>query len=116
MQSLVKFGYAQTGGASVIDNNFIESNHVSNGEFKIGDEEIKLINEKIAMKIDVEGHEFKVLTGLRKTLIQNKCFIQIEIFEKNFAIVNDYLNSMGYKLFYEFKINSNFFYSNFISE
>ena len=116
MQSLVKFGYAQTGGASVIDNNFIESNHVSNGEFKIGDEEIKLINEKIAMKIDVEGHELKVLTGLRKTLIQNKCFIQIEIFEKNFTIVNDYLNSMGYKLFYEFKINSNFFYSNFISE
>lgn len=116
MQSMVKFGYAQTGGASVINDNYIESNHISSGEFKIGDEEIKLINDKIAMKIDVEGHELKVLKGLKKTLIQNKCFIQIEIFEKNFLIVNDYLNSIGYKLFYGFKINSNFFYSNFISE
>lgn len=116
MQSMVKFGYAQTGGASVIDDNFIDSNHVSNGEFKIGDEEIKSINEKIAMKIDVEGHELRVLKGLRKTLVQNKCFIQIEIFEKNFITVNNYLNSIGYKLFYEFKKKSNFYYSNFILE
>ena len=34
------------------------------------------------MKIDVEGHELKVLTGLRKTLIQNKCFIQIEMLKR----------------------------------
>ena len=99
----------------MIEDNFVDSN-LSHGNFKIGDEEIKSTNERIAMKIDVEGHELKVLKGLKKTLIQNKCFVQIEIFEKNFIMVNSYLNSLGYKLVYKFKINSNFFYSNFISE
>ena len=116
MQSKIKFGYAQSGGTSVIEDNFVDSNSISLGNFKIGDEEIKSTNERIAMKIDVEGHELKVLKGLKKTLIQNKCFVQIEIFEKNFIMVNSYLNSLGYKLVYKFKINSNFFYSNFISE
>ena len=113
MQSMVKFGYAQTGGSSVTNNNEIENNLNFFADFKIGDEVVKLNNEKIAIKIDVEGHELYVLEGIKKILQKNKCILQIEIFSKNFEIVNIFLLSFGYKLFYEIKNRSNYFYSNF---
>tara|TARA_B100001057_G_C22699499_1_gene891095 strand:- start:100 stop:879 length:780 start_codon:yes stop_codon:yes gene_type:complete len=113
MQSLVKFGYAQTGGSSVINNNYISKNFITEANFKIGDDVIKLNNQKIALKIDVEGHEINVIKGLEKTLKNNHFILQIEIFKKNFSNVNNYLNSLNYNLFYELKNKSNYYYSNF---
>ena len=113
MQSMIKFGYAQTGGSSVISNNFIDTNLVTEANFKTGDEIIEYKNRKIAIKIDVEGHEINVLKGLNKILISNECVLQIEIFNKNFNAVNNYLNSLGYKIFYEYNTRSNYFYINF---
>ena len=43
--------------------------------FKVGDEMINYQNEKICIKIDVEGHEINVLKGLINNLSQNKCLI-----------------------------------------
>ena len=114
MQTMVKFGYAQTGGAGVTnnDNNF-QNQSFFFADFKIGDENLNLDNEKLSLKIDVEGHELKVLEGINNTLTNNKCILQIEIFEKNFQSVNNYLLSMKYKKIFEFKHRSNFFYTNF---
>ena len=82
-------------------------------DFKIGDQYLKLNHEKICIKIDVEGHELNVLKGINKTLINNKCILQIEIFKKNFKLINNYLLSLGYKKIFEIKKSSNFFYKNF---
>ena len=114
MQTIAKFGYQQTGGASVTNNDTILKNHDSFfADFKIGDEYLNLRDEKLSLKIDVEGHELNVLEGINKTLVNNKCILQIEIFEKNFNSVNNYLLAMGYKKIFEVKKRSNFFYNNF---
>ena len=114
MQTMVKFGYQQTGGAGVTNNDTILKSHDSFvADFKIGDEYLNLRDEKLSLKIDVEGHELNVLEGINKTLVSNKCVLQIEIFEKNFNSVNNYLLAMGYKKIYEVKNRSNFFYNNF---
>jgi FkbM family methyltransferase len=114
MQTMVKFGYQQTGGAGVTNNNTNLKNNISFfADFKIGDEYLNLKDEKISLKIDVEGHELNVLEGINKTLMNNKCILQIEIFEKNFNSVNNFLLSIGYKKIFEVKKRSNFFYNNF---
>ena len=114
MQTMIKFGYPQTGGAGVTnsDNN-LKNQSIFFADFRIGDEYLNLNEEKLSLKIDVEGHEINVLEGINKTLRNNKCILQIEIFEKNFQSVNNYLLSMNYKKIFEVKHRSNFFYSNF---
>lgn len=113
MQSLVKFGYPQTGGSSVIEGNQLHEHFVFLAKFENGDEKIKINNEKIAIKIDVEGYEINVLNGIKKILQNNKCILQIEIFNKNYDKVSDFLLKFGYRQFFEVKQRSNFFFKNF---
>ena len=114
MQSMLKFGYAQTGGTSIVDKNLDSKNLTFFADFKVGDDYVKLTDEKISIKIDVEGHEFNVLKGIQNTIKKNQCILQIEIFKKNFEDVNNFLISLGYENFYEVKNRSNYFYKNFI--
>ncbi len=46
-----------------------------------GDDILKFEDEKLAFKIDVEGHEEKTIEGLQKLLHNNSCVLQIECFE-----------------------------------
>tara|TARA_B100001059_G_C17702917_1_gene511117 strand:- start:58 stop:831 length:774 start_codon:yes stop_codon:yes gene_type:complete len=113
MQSKVKFGYSQTGGSSIVNQKKIDNCSTFFADFKIGDENIKLNNDKIAIKIDVEGHELYVLEGLKNNLKENKCILLIEIFDVNYDSVKNLLSSLGYKLFHKVIKNSNYFYKNF---
>ncbi len=113
MQSLVKFGYAQTGGSSVVKDNELDKHFTFFAKFKNGDEKIKIKDRKIAIKIDVEGHEINVLNGIKNILKNNKCVIQIEIFDRNYKYVNNYLSKIGYSKFYKIKKRLNYFYKNF---
>ena len=113
MQSMIKFGYAQTGGSAVNEKSISEKHHEFFANFKIGDEYLNLSNNNLAIKIDVEGHELNVLHGLKKTLDSNKCILQIEIFNNNFKEVDNFLSYLGYNIFYVIKKRSNYFYSNF---
>lgn len=112
MQSMIKHGYSQTGGTAIIDKEKYKNFDTFFGDFKIGSEYIKLINKKIAIKIDVEGHELNVLKGLKKVLEQNKAIIQIEIFTNNYQETNSFLISLGYEIFFSIKKRSNYFYTN----
>ena len=96
MQSMLKFGYAQTGGTSIIDKNSDSKNLTFFADFKVGDDYVKLTDEKISIKIDVEGHELNVLKGIQNTIKKNQCILQIEIFKKNFEDVNNFLISLGF--------------------
>ena len=112
MQSMVKHGYSQTGGSTIIENISHKNFDVYDAQFEIGDKIINQNKNTIAIKIDVEGHEINVLKGLKNTITNNKIIIQIEIFEKNFQKVNNFLKSLEYKIIFVMKERSNYFYSN----
>ena len=61
---------------------------------KVGDELLNYKNEKLCIKIDVEGHELSVLKGLAKNLKENKCMILVESGDVKFVDVNDFLIKM----------------------
>ena len=87
-----RFKLSQSGGAKISET----------GEMKIknetGDNLIKIKNENIAIKIDTEGHELFVLKGIKNLLINNKIFLQIEIFPQNTTNVIAFLDNLGFKL------------------
>ena len=115
MRSMIKYGYTQTGGSSVtIEKQSLENKYkIYEAKFKIGDEILNFQNNNLAIKIDVEGHELNVLKGIQKLLKNNKCVLQIEIFKKNYHIVNSFLLDNNFILVDQIRENSNFFYSNF---
>jgi len=115
MRSMIKHGYTQTGGSSVtIEKQSLENKYkIYEAKFKIGDEILNFQNSNLAIKIDVEGHELNVLKGIQNLLKKNKCVLQIEIFKKNYHIVNSFLLENNFTLVDQIRENSNYFYSNY---
>ena len=83
----------QSSGFSLGDNTNNKSEEIS---VFIGDDIISLNNEIITIKIDVEGFELNVLKGLEKLLINNLCYLQVEIWNHNNDSVFSLLNSLNY--------------------
>ena len=116
MKSLKKKNYIQLGGFGVASKQEnLDNLHTSYANFKKGDEVLKIKNENLIIKIDTEGHEEQVINGLKKNLTENKVFLQIEIFYKNYERVNNLLLSLNFR-----KINFvknfekiDYFYKNF---
>ena len=119
MTSLEKFGYLQSGGSTIINEREkkIIKTKIFKCDFKIGKEVLKFKNKKLVIKIDVEGHEFNVIEGLKELLKENKIILQIEIVKKSFKKTDNFLNNIGYKSFNKFSGRgqwiSNFYYKNF---
>ena len=108
----------KTGGYSIYDTYDEEIRNYDNKKINkiqsktyIGDNIIKLKNEKIALKIDVERHEDKVLEGFNNLLKSNQVILQIELFEKRQKNIINYLKK---KKFIHFKtIEKDFYFKNF---
>ena len=115
MRSMVKHGYVQTGGSSVTSTKIIQNNKfvAYQAEFEIGDDILNFQKNYLAIKIDVEGHELNTLKGIQNLLKNNKCILQIEIFNKNFNVVNSFLLKNNFVLFKQIKKRFNYFYSNY---
>ena len=62
------------------------------------DNELDLKNEHLVIKIDVEGHEDKVIEGAINLFKNNYIFMQIEIFDKNYKNIFSLLTQSGFKL------------------
>ena len=91
--SMTKGELFQTSGFSLSERN-------EEGEdvfVNIGDEVLNFNGEILTIKIDVEGHELFVLQGMKKVLENNYCIIQIEIWDKNYQEINEFLNNLDYK-------------------
>ncbi len=56
----------------------------------------------ILVKIDVEGHEPEVIAGMRCLLADNRCHVQVEVFDANLGAVEDLLGKLGYAKILEF--------------
>jgi len=75
--------------------------HISdNGEITVKtkkiDSLIKLKNNMIGIKIDVEGHELDVIYGMSELLNNNKCVLQIESFEEILPTLITKMTDLGY--------------------
>ena len=83
-----------TGFASI--DNYFKHQNMSIEEIKLNtvDELFKIKNKKIIFKIDVEGHEKKVIEGMLETLKNNKVLMYIESRDKS-VIKN--LKEKGFK-------------------
>jgi FkbM family methyltransferase len=47
------------------------------------DDALQIAGRRIALKIDIEGHERAALDGMRSLLRSNECFLQIECWKEN---------------------------------
>lgn len=75
------------------------------------DEILHSIGRDIVAKIDVEGHESKVLRGATKILLNNKGFLQIEILKIDFlSDTETFLNSLGWQRL--FTIDNDYYFTN----
>jgi FkbM family methyltransferase len=108
----------KTGGFAVYDENDSEIKKYNLNkilyEFAYSeklDDIYKLINKKLAFKIDAERHEKFIIMGSRELLTKNKVILQIEIFEQ----LKEEIGSMLKKMNFHF-IKSNgkdYFYCNY---
>ena len=97
----VLIGNSNTKGELFQTSGFAISKDNKKGErviIKKGDDVLQFKNKTLTIKIDVEGFEFFVLKGLKSTLINNWCILQIEIWEKNNDEVHQFLKLLGYKM------------------
>lgn len=108
----------KTGGYSIYDKHDTEIKKYENKVFskikaktKIGDHIIKLQNKRIAVKIDVERHEDKVIEGLNNLLTNNKVFLQIELFKEREKEIFKILLEKKYNHIHT--IEKDFYFTNF---
>jgi hypothetical protein len=118
MIALKRNNYIQSGGYSFQINNkkFFKDNVTEYYKTKIGDEIIKFKRKNLFIKIDVEGYEEKVLKGLKRLLKDNRVFIQIEIFNKNFNLIDKLLKKNNFYLIHGIEhkhSGSDYFYKNY---
>jgi FkbM family methyltransferase len=71
---------------------------------------VGLRGRKLFAKIDVEGHEVKVLAGMRQLLSQNRMFLQIESFE-TLQELKALLEPLGYRIVHQ--IQDDYYFTNF---
>ena len=106
-------GNSNTKGELFQTSGFAISKNNKKGEsvlIKKGDNILKLRNTNLTIKIDVEGFEPFVLNGLKSTLINNRCVLQVEIWEKNYDEVHNFLKTLGYRIICS--IDGDTFFSN----
>jgi hypothetical protein len=51
--------------------------------------------KKIAIKIDIEGHEAAALKGMEQLMRNNTVFLQVEAFDRNLENVRNILTGFG---------------------
>ena len=108
-----KHGHAKTNSIILEDNDDLKNSKIFEALFKVGDDLLNFKNEVLCIKIDVEGHEFKVLNGMINTLKFNKCILLIEIFQENFEKINTFLIKNNFSIIGKVEKRFNYFYSNF---
>ena len=98
MKALVRNNHVQLGGFGVLESYDKKSNfYTETALFKSADSFLNYKNKSLCLKIDIEGHELFAINGLKKILSNNKIFLQIEIFNKNYKKVYKKLKTFGLK-------------------
>ena len=62
------------------------------------DDALPLKNRRIAIKIDIEGHELAALEGMKALLQSNDCLMQVECWKESAPSFIATMTNLGYKL------------------
>ena len=84
-----KHGYAKTNSVILENNHDVNNSKIFEANLKLW-QTICYKNQKLCIKIDVEGHELSVLRGLAKNLKENKCLVLVESGDIKFGDVNNF--------------------------
>jgi FkbM family methyltransferase len=72
------------------------------------DGEFALKGETLLMKIDVEGYEFHTLRGMERTLRDNGCYLQVELYSPHIEELKATFAHLGYRYLDTFDIDHYF--------
>jgi FkbM family methyltransferase len=97
------------GGFSRIADNGADSGSGYEVQVVTLDDVLRLSDRRLVIKIDVEDYECNVLSGMKQTLRDNRCIIQVETF-KHLDRVRSLLATEGYRMRADFF--PNFVFSN----
>ncbi len=75
------------------------------------DDDFHYESRKIYIKMDVEGHEFNALQGMKELLAGNNCLLQVEVFHENLKNIEEFMAQLGYVKFQE--MDDDRFFKNF---
>ena len=115
MYSMISHNYTHS-NSTIFENSKdidIKNYKIFEASLKTGDNQFNFNKKKLLIKIDVEGHEINTLKGLIKNLLQNECLILIEISDKKFNEVNNFLINNDFKKIFKSKHRLDYVYTNF---
>lgn len=61
------------------------------------DDEFRIAGKTILVKMDVEGSEFHALAGMERTLRDNSCYLQVELYSDRFEELKALFEKLGYR-------------------
>src|SRR5215470_1842035 len=61
------------------------------------DDEFALAGKSLVIKMDVEGYEFSVIAGMERTLKDNTCFLQVELYSDRLEELKSLFSRLGYR-------------------
>jgi FkbM family methyltransferase len=61
------------------------------------DDEFAIAGKTILIKMDVEGSEFHALAGMQRTLRENQCYLQVELYSDRFEELKTLFAGWGYR-------------------
>jgi FkbM family methyltransferase len=61
------------------------------------DDVFSFSNKTVLVKMDVEGSEFHALAGMERTLRDNRCYLQVELYSDRFEDLKAMLAALGYR-------------------
>jgi FkbM family methyltransferase len=68
-----------------------------NVEVRRLDDEFQLKKKRLLIKIDVEGYEFHTLRGMERTLRENSCYLQVELYSPHLEELKAVFARLGYR-------------------
>jgi len=61
------------------------------------DDLLALAGQNLIIKMDVEGYEFQALAGMTRTLADNACYLQVELYSDRLKELKALLAGLGYR-------------------
>ncbi len=72
------------------------------------DDAVSVSNQRVAVKMDIEGHERTALDGMTRLLAENDCFLQVECWEHKAADFIAAMSARGYQLVHRIDVDHYF--------
>ncbi len=72
------------------------------------DDEFAIKGKDLIIKMDVEGYEFRTLAGMERTLRENSCFLQVELYSPHIEKLKKTFADYGYRYLDTFEIDHYF--------